>query len=308
MRSPALVGLVALLAIVLAAPPASATFPGANGKIAFSSVTIGSIGPAQIAVIEPDGSGRTNLTHTAHRANSDPAWSADGSKIAFDTSRNGSTPTLRMMNADGTGQTLVVSLNTTYLEILQPSWSPDGTEIAFCALNQQFKGKIFTVTTDGSATLTKLSHKGDDECYPDWSPDGTTIVFNSFPTSGSLEIWTMDADGNNRAKIGEGVTPSWSPDGTQIVFTKATTKRYDVFVMDANGSGVTQVTSTAKRWEFDPVFSPDGTDIAFSRTIGRHPYGTEDIWTITLSGGSLTQLTDTPKKDEFEVNWQPILP
>jgi TolB protein len=305
MRSPALVGLVALLAIVLAAPPASATFPGANGKIAFF---IFNAQPPQIAVIEPDGTGRTALTHSAHRANFDPAWSADGTKIAFDTAAKGSPPALRTMNADGSGQALVVSMSSTYVDIEHPSWSPDGTKIAFCAINQHSHAKIFTVAADGLTAPVKLSPKGEDDCLPDWSPDGTTIVFDSFPASGPLEIWTMDADGSNRAKIGKGVTPSWSADGTQIAFTKPAGKRYDVFVMNADGSGITQVTSTARRWEFNPVFSPDGTEIAFSRTMGRHFYDTDDIWIIPVAGGAPTRLTDTPKKDEFGVSWQPILP
>jgi Tol biopolymer transport system component len=303
MRSSALVGLAALLAVVLAAPQASATFPGTNGQIAFF---IYNGQPSQIAVIEANGTGRLNLTHTTRRENYDPAWSADGAMIAFDTAVKGSPPSVRMMNADGTGQTLVITMSSTYVDIAHPSWSPDGTKIAFCAINQHFKGKIFTVTTDGLATLKKLSPKGSDECLPDWSPDGTTIVFDSFPASGPLEIWTMDADGSNPLKIGLGVTPSWSADGTKIAFTKPAGKRYDVFVMDATGSGVTPITSTARRWEFNPVFSPDGTEIAFSRTIGRHFYDTDDIWTIPVAGGPPTQLTVTPKLDEFGVNWQPI--
>jgi Tol biopolymer transport system component len=302
MRTPALVGVIALLAVVLAAPQASASFPGANGKIAF---IIFNANPLQIAVVDPDGSNRQTLTTTAHRANFDPAWSYNGAYIAFASAASGVLPKLRVMNADGSNQIEVVTMSSKYLGIYHPSFSPDGNLIAFCAVNQQSKGKIFTVATDGSATLTKLSPKGADDCYPDWSPDGATIAFNSFASDRS-EIWVMDANGANRTDLGEGVWPTWSPDGTMITYSKTVLRRFDVFVMNANGSGTTRVTHTRKRWEFRPVFSPDGTQIAYSRTIGESSGDSDDIWTFTIAGATFEQLTNTPKIDEYGVSWQPI--
>jgi Tol biopolymer transport system component len=304
MRSSALVGLVALLTVVLAAPPASATFPGTNGKIAFYYFN-GQ--PPQIAVMDPNGDNLDILTSTAHRANFDPAWSADGTKIAFDTIVRGGTPKVRTMDADGTNQTIVASMSSTYIDVFHPSWSPDGTQIVFCALNQRHHTKIFVVDADGLSTPVKLSPKGAEDCSPDWSPDGTTIAFSSSDSvTGATEIMTMDTAGGSRTALAKGFSPSWSPDGTQIVFLKPAHKRDDVFVMTADGSATTRVTATAKRWEFQPVFSPDGTQIAFSRTIGGHLYDTDDVWIFTISGATFDQITDTPKKDEFGVNWQPI--
>jgi Tol biopolymer transport system component len=196
-------------------------------------------------------------------------------------------------------------LSDPYIDVYHPSWSPDGSQIAFCA-QTKLHVKILTVLTDGSGTLTKLSPKRADDCYPDWSPDGTTIAFMAFPSSGPYEIWKMDADGHNRAKLATGATPSWSPDGTQIAFTKKVRKRNEVFTMNADSSGITRITHSAKRWEFSPAFSPDGTEIAYSRTVGTHFYDTDDIWTIPVAGGTPTQLIDTPALDEFGVSWQPI--
>ncbi|MDP9329052.1 MAG: hypothetical protein M3P11_00140 [Actinomycetota bacterium] len=71
-------------------------------------------------------------------------------------------------------------------------------------------------------------------------------------------------------------------------------------------SGTTRVTHTRKRWEFRPVFSPDGTQIAYSRTIGESSGESDDIWTFTIAGATFEQLTNTPKIDEYGVSWQPI--
>src|SRR5947207_213359 len=134
---------------------------------------------------------------------------------------------------------------------------------------------IMLAAPPASGTLTKLSRKGDEDCYPDWSPDGTKIAFMVFPSSGAYHIWTMDTDGSHRTKLAKGATPSWSPDSAQIVFTRRVLKRNEVFVMDANGSNETRMTFSAKRWEFSPTFSPDGTTIAYSRTVGPHFYDTD---------------------------------
>ena len=74
----------------------------------------------EIYVMDADGTGQTRLTNNAG-LDGEPDWSPDGTKIAFDNSRDG----IYVMNADGSGQTILTD-NGGY-----PSWSPDGTKIAF---------------------------------------------------------------------------------------------------------------------------------------------------------------------------------
>ena len=76
-RIPLVFGAAALV-MLTSVLPSAATFPGANGRIAF-----GDFAGRQIFSIQPDGRGRMRLTHTARRVNSQPAWSADGSQIVY---------------------------------------------------------------------------------------------------------------------------------------------------------------------------------------------------------------------------------
>ena len=77
-------------------PPAGAAFPGANGKIVFTSDRDGN---SEIYVMNPDGSGQTRLTNNG-AIDADPVWSPDGTKIAFWSERDGPAE-IYVMNADG---------------------------------------------------------------------------------------------------------------------------------------------------------------------------------------------------------------
>src|SRR4051794_20022612 len=116
MRSRVTAGVVSTLLCTFAlAAPAHAAFPGANGKIAF-------VRGGDIWTMNPDGGGQVNLTNSTGRE-TDPAWSADGTRIVFvDSDRQ-----ISVMVADGSQVTKV--RGGVYGE--GPSFSPTGTEIAF---------------------------------------------------------------------------------------------------------------------------------------------------------------------------------
>ena len=137
--------LVAVLGALVVAPPAPATFPGSNGRIAFFDYA-----GLQIYSIDPDGSGRTQLT-SGDQANQYPAWSADGSTIAYVRSRGleAGRHSIMTMNADGTNKTVVFRAKDARKEILGPAWSPDGSQIVFCAEGRR-PPALFVVGADGS--------------------------------------------------------------------------------------------------------------------------------------------------------------
>ena len=298
------IGVAALIALVLVAQPAAATFPGGNGKIAYFDYT-GE--PIHIYSIDPDGSGRVRLT-SGSLADQYPAWSADGSTIAYVRSRGIETGrhSILTMNADGSGDTVLFRARDSRKEILDPAWSPDGTQIVFCAEGRQ-PPALFVIGADGTG-LTKLTRGRHFDCHPSWSPDGNTIAFATI-RGRQFSIATMATDGSNRTLLvrrGSNDVPDWSPDGSQLVFFRVHGRRSDVFIIDADGTGLTRVTHSTKRWEWSPTFSPDGQRIAFGRGQGRTIVARSDIFSMATDGTDVQRLTNTDRLDEFWLTWQPI--
>ena len=157
--------------VTVAETPASATAPGANGKIAYQR-------DGAIWTMNADGSPQTKLTSpTSLNSHREPAWSPDGTKIAY-FFHSGSSTDIAVINADGTGT--VNLTNTPGFDEFEPTWSPDGTRIAYSRSNT-----IWTMGADGSqqAALTSPAaleyHR-----EPAWSPDGTKIAYR-YHLSGS---------------------------------------------------------------------------------------------------------------------------
>lgn len=151
-------------------------------------------------VMKPDG---TNLHSISDRDDIDPAWSPDGSMIAFASSRAGARQ-LFVMNTDGTNIRQVTNLDNMGGRI---SWSPDGARLAFYA-GPAANHNIFTIDLNGM-NLTQLTHGGDN-LAPSWSPDGYWIAFTSF-RDGNNEIYVMHPDGTNLKNLTNHAASDWQP-------------------------------------------------------------------------------------------------
>lgn len=226
-----LLTLAAGVACVLASgEPAGATTPGANGKIAYAN--------GGIWVTGPRGENPERITSS---------------------------------NMDG-----------------DPSWSPDGRQLAFTRLNgcsgpACVLGDVWVVDADGS-DARKLAAG----LNPAWSPDGEKIAYETCATSGTYpcdgekrDVSLMNPDGTGRVDLTEGVRtpcngnlttrdtqPAWSPDGEKIAFISSVRCRYEVHVMNADGSNVARLSEAAlNEADSHPSWSPDGKEIVFSRSF-----------------------------------------
>jgi uncharacterized repeat protein (TIGR01451 family) len=278
--------LVAVVAgSVSTARPAAAAFPGGNGLIAY---TCSDATGYHICTVNADGSFPLRLTSgTDDRS---PAWSSDGSRIAF-----GCDTGVCVIDADGSNRTQLTDFG--YF----PAWSPDGSRIAFDC------GGICVMNADGSGR-TELT--GGYDSFPSWSPDGARIAFeHSVDLHGGRDIYLVNADGSGETNLtnsGDSVfnfTPDWSPDGTRIVFT-STRGGYggQVFTMDADGSDVTQLTFGPNNVGLDPVWSPDGTKIVFDGGQVA-PVTLTELHVMNADGSGVVDL-----HDDFASNpdWQPL--
>ncbi len=278
-----------LAALALATPPAQAAFPGANGKIAFSGHTI-----------NPDGSGLSSLPGF------NSSWSPDGRKLVFP---NDDAPdcgfslcySLHVINADGSGHSTVPNTQGPVVQIYDVSWTADGTGFIY---SEDFAGdaqRITKINADGTGK-SALTYLGGDQnpVHLNASPDGHRFAYSTtFGNGSQSHIYTdsLDAPGSP-TQLATGYFPNWSPDGTRITFTKDN----EIYVMDADGTDQTRLTSNTLTDE-KSAWSPDGSKIVFQRHIPPcgPPQGCGDLFIVNADGSAETFLAQGHFPD-----WQPL--
>jgi len=176
---------------------------------------------------------------------------------------------LAFMNPDGTGITDLLVNGS------DPSVSPDGTKIAFCALRRELYSQIYVMNADGTGEKRLTNITTGDACGPAWSHDGKKVAFYAFALthpSRNPAIWVMDPDGANLKQLTEhAVSPTWSPDDRQIAFASDRVGKFQIYVMNSDGSNVRRLTND-KGEDSSPAWAPDGAAIVFvSDREGEHP-------------------------------------
>jgi len=210
-------------------------------------------GPGGIQVMPADGS--TGWPLTSARNDFNPAWSPDGTRLAFQSDRaEQGNWDIWVISWDRSGLTRLTGSPETDQD---PAWSPDGTRLAFLR-----NGSIHVMNADGS-NVTRVSNAGYDS-HPSWAPDGARIVFAS-TRSGAHAIHVMNADGSGVVQLtsdsASDYSPTWSPDGTRIAFARQTQQANEGgYVINADGSGLRRLTLGING---HASWSPDGTRLVY---------------------------------------------
>jgi TolB protein len=221
-----------------------------NGKqVVFTSTRTGN---PEIFIADRDGGNARNLSN--HPADDDWArWSPDGRHIAFHSARDGNYE-LYLVTADGSELTRL----TNFAGIDQwPEWSPNGKQVSF-----RRGTDVHVMDLDGSnlVNLTNLPATVDQMAA--WSPNGKRLAFMS-ARDGYCSVFVMNADGSDPVNLTPKApadaastwcsrAPAWSRNGQEIYFMSyrpgtggAGAAFNEIFVMNADGSGLRQLTSNA---------------------------------------------------------------
>jgi dipeptidyl aminopeptidase/acylaminoacyl peptidase len=321
-RTAAMTVLLTAAVLVMSIPAAYAAYPGHNGAIAFTRTYPHDKG--DIWTMRSRGGDGQRLTH-GFGAETQPAWSPDGSRIVFRRPAGMGAFKLIVMRGDGSHQRWE-AIGSSPQRSISPrggyaSWSPSSSRLVFDsslsapAGNQSYDGLAVIELRDdidfSPPGLGGLFKGGASQFDPEWSPDGSLIAFEGDPHYHRTDIYTMNSSGRQvdqltRTRAYEyGV--DWSPSGKRLLFIRGVKSGGElvgeVFMMDADGRHVRQLTDS-ERSEESAAWSPDGRRIVIERCC-YGPRQTSDLFVIRADGSNLRRLTHTDA-DESSPDWRPV--
>jgi Tol biopolymer transport system component len=299
--------------ILLASPkPAEASFPGKNGLLVFWSTSAD--GSIEIFTSRLDGFSLKQRTN-APGDSRDPSWSADGTKIAFASNRDGQDYEIYVKDIT-TGNVSQITHNSE--SDSDPAGSPDGSKLVFRKVvpphencpDDSFTSDIAVVGVGGSDEKPlPLACTFDNN--PEWAPDGTKIAFASAKGCGGCDnptpdILTMKPDGSEltnltRTDVSREQHFDWSPNGKKIVYGKRTAdaENGNIWKMNAaDGSQKDRLTFHPDAIEDFPVWSPNGRKILFN--------GSGGLTKMNVDGTNKTDIPGPPEGAVISLDWQPI--
>jgi len=300
--APTLVPLVAVT-VAAAVPPAT----GPQGRIAFTSRR--GDGFNDIYVVNPAAPTPVRLTDDPADDHS-PAWAPDGSRIAFDSDRDGSHG-IYVMAADG-GSPRPIATFTSDPPPFRLGWSPDGQRLVFerPATNSS---DLFIVDSRGGVPLMVTIAAPDRKIDPAWSPDATQLAF-TLKVAGQDDICVVNTRGGALTNLthnpsADEFLPAWSPDGRRIAYTYRSgahdAGKSEIYVMNADGSEAINLTDNPAD-DNSPTWSPDGRWIAFaSNRANGNSSDNHDIYILDTQNLTRPPIRITDRSWNAHPAWRP---
>jgi TolB protein len=314
--------LLVLVLVVVKPQPAGAAFPGTNGLIAYSGIDPVD-GDREIFAIHPDFGGSQGKQLTFNNTpDYSPCYSPDGTKIGYigHTANNGYQ--IFTIPANG-GQRQQVTPDTVDNPGTCSFTGPRGTHIVYSADDGQDR-EIWTIPANGG-TPDNVTDNLVGDYDPSFTAVGRQIAYSRVPPGASRrQIFTIPANGGNPTQLttssrGPNDEPDYRPDGQRIVYEVQQWRRtttgghpgtpvltpldYEIATKSATVEADSQLVTLNTKGDFDPVYSPNGQQIAYSSTGGDFGDSTDyEIWTIPAEGGEPVQVSFN-STDDRDPSW-----
>ena len=324
-------GSVLLCAAILAfgaAVPALACYPGDNGRISLARYDAD--GFAQIWTANPDLTAPEQLTAVPGANSIISSWAPDGSRIAFDSDRSGTSVDVFTMKPDGSDVRKLIGGGFNG----EPSYSPDGARIVLESDRGGVPEEegIYTMRPDGADVrlIVRASQvSAVIVASPKYSPDGRTIAFTAWnrPRYGKRgspneyagatgAVFLVDADGSHLRRLtpwGRNTSQDldWAPDGSRLVFESDFGRGAgpELYIVRRDGKGLRTLTDnpslTPNRFaaSSDPAWSPDGSRILFAQGEVIGDAFSIDLWTIRPDGTGMAPVAAHTEVWEEQPDW-----
>jgi TolB protein len=211
-------------------------------------------------VVDYDGANLLRMTAN-RQLNLCPAWSPDGSEIAFTSYRSGQQGLYGLDTSTGQVRKIIEMDGLNY----GADWHPGGEELIL-ALSRVGNPEIYRIRPDGTI-IKRLTVSAAIEISPSWAPGGRDVVFTSDRT-GTPQLYIIDSDGAGRRRVTfEGrynESASWSPSGDKIVYATREGNFTQIVLMNATGEDRRILTDLTWKNCEDPSWAPDGRHLVFA--------------------------------------------